>query len=87
MILFKKMLRDIKHAKAQFLTIIIIAACGVFTFVGSITVGSRLEESVHQFYKSADINDVWVNVEGATPKDVDAIRKAFLELKRRKVER
>ncbi|PAE20295.1 hypothetical protein CHH80_11895 [Bacillus sp. 7504-2] len=75
MILFKKMLRDIKHAKAQFLTIIIIAACGVFTFVGSITVGSRLEESVHQFYKSADINDVWVNVEGATPQDVDAIRK------------
>ncbi|WP_044481255.1 ABC transporter permease [Paenibacillus antibioticophila] len=75
MMLFKKMLRDIKHAKAQFLTIIIIAACGVFTFVGAITVGNRLEESVNQFYNSTEMNDVWINVEGASAQDIDAIKE------------
>lgn len=73
MMLFTKMLRDIKFAKAQFITIIIIAACGVFTFVGSMTVGTRLEESILQFYKSSIINDVWVNVEGASQDDVNSV--------------
>lgn len=71
--LFKKMLRDIWKAKAQFLSVIIIAACGVFTFVGSITVGTRLEVSVSGFYQASKMNDIWINVREAKPGDVQAL--------------
>jgi len=40
MLIFTKMLRDLGKAKAQFL---IIAACGVFAFVGAMTV-RRMQE-------------------------------------------
>lgn len=73
MILLKKMVRDIRRAKAQFLTVILIAACGVFTFVGSITVGTRLEDSVTSFYREAQMNDVWINVREAGLVDVSAV--------------
>ncbi|KWX77549.1 hypothetical protein AMQ84_12440 [Paenibacillus riograndensis] len=75
MILPQKMFRDIWHAKAQFLTIIIIVACGIFTFVGAITVGGRLEKSVSRFYDASRINDIWINVQNASDTDLDAIKQ------------
>ncbi|WP_410768976.1 ABC transporter permease [Fontibacillus sp. BL9] len=70
MILPQKMFRDIWSAKAQFITIIIIVACGVFTFVGAITVGNRLEKSVTSFYDKTRINDIWINAKNIEDKDI-----------------
>jgi putative ABC transport system permease protein len=68
--LSKKMARDIWRTKAQFLTIIIIVACGVFAFAGTVTIGSRLEQSVTDFYEETRLNDVWIHVNGANAADV-----------------
>lgn len=70
MLLFTKMLRDLSKAKAQFLTIVIIAACGVFAFVGAMTVGNRLDDSVSAFYRDSAMNDLWINVNQADEQDI-----------------
>ncbi|AIQ16659.1 hypothetical protein H70357_08280 [Paenibacillus sp. FSL H7-0357] len=73
MILLKKMFRDIWSEKAQFLTIIIIVACGVFAYAGITTVGSRLQESVSDFYSKTHLNDLWINGAEISEEDVAAI--------------
>ncbi|MBT2289228.1 hypothetical protein J7E73_08790 [Paenibacillus albidus] len=75
MLLLRKMVRDIWQTKSQFLTILIIVACGVFTYVGTITVGNRLEESVTGFYTETRLNDLWINVTHANESDVTAIKQ------------
>lgn len=67
------MFRDIWSEKAQFLTIIIIVACGVFAYAGITTVGSRLQESVSDFYSKTHLNDLWINGAEISEEDVAAI--------------
>ena len=58
--LTRKMLRDIKEHKAQFISIFLMAFLGVFVFtgVGAVTLG--LETSVDQFYEDTNIADGWI---------------------------
>lgn len=73
MLLFTKMIRDLGKAKAQFFTIVVIAACGVFAFVGAMTVGNRLDDSVSAFYRESAMNDLWINVNQADEQDIEAL--------------
>ena len=58
--LFKKMLRDIRKHKTQFLSIFLMAFLGVFVFsgVGGESVG--LEVNVDNFYNDTNLADGWI---------------------------
>ncbi len=58
--LFKKMLRDIRKHKTQFLSIFLMAFLGVFVFsgVGGESVG--LEANINDFYNDTNLADGWI---------------------------
>ena len=58
--LFKKMLRDIRKHKTQFISIFLMAFLGVFVFsgVGGESVG--LEVNVNDFYNDTNLADGWI---------------------------
>lgn len=58
--LFKKMLRDIRKHKTQFLSIFLMAFLGVFVFsgVGGESVG--LEVNIDNFYEDTNLADGWI---------------------------
>ena len=59
-VLKRKMLRDIKMHKTQFISIFIMAFLGVFVFSGVSGESIGLEESVNQFYEETNLADGWI---------------------------
>ena len=60
MSLFKKMLRDIKVNKAQFISIFLMAFLGIFAFCGICGEYSGLEQTVTDFYNETNLADGWI---------------------------
>ena len=58
--LFKKMLRDIRKHKAQFLTIFLMAFLGVFVFAGVGGESVGLEVNVNDYYNDTNLADGWI---------------------------
>ena len=58
--LFKKMLRDIRKHKAQFISIFLMAFLGVFVFSGVGGEALGLEVNVNQFYEDTNLADGWI---------------------------
>ena len=58
--LFKKMLRDIRKHKAQFLSIFLMAFLGVFVFVGVGGESVGLEVNVNDYYNDTNLADGWI---------------------------
>ena len=58
--LFKKMLRDIRKHKTQFLSIFLMAFLGVFVFAGVGGESVGLEVNVNQFYEETNLADGWI---------------------------
>ncbi len=58
--LFKKMLRDIKKHKIQFITIFLMAFIGVYAFSGIGGEWKGLEDTVNEFYSETEMGDAWV---------------------------
>ena len=60
LMLFKKMLRDIRKHKTQFISIFLMAFLGVFVFasVGGESVG--LEVNSDNFYNETNLADGWI---------------------------
>ena len=58
--LFKKMLRDIRKHKTQFLSIFLMAFLGVFVFsgVGGESIG--LEVNIDNYYEDTNLADGWI---------------------------
>jgi len=71
--LFKKMLRDIKKHKAQFFSIFLMVFFGVFVFsgVGGESVG--LEVSVNNFYDDTNLADGWIYSSGINDLFLDQV--------------
>ncbi len=59
-LLKRKMLRDIKKHKAQFISIFLMAFLGVFVFSGVGGGSLGLETSVNQFYEDTNMADGWI---------------------------
>ena len=59
-LLRKKMLRDIKKHKTQFLSIFLMAFLGVFVFSGLSGETIGLEENANQFYEDTNLADGWI---------------------------
>ena len=58
--LFKKMLRDIRKHKTQFLSIFLMAFLGVFVFAGVGGESVGLEVNVNDFYEDTNLADGWI---------------------------
>ncbi len=58
--LFKKMLRDIRKHKAQFLSIFLMAFLGVFVFAGVGGESVGLEVNSNDFYEDTNLADGWI---------------------------
>ena len=58
--LFKKMLRDIRNHKTQFLSIFLMAFLGVFVFAGVGGESLGLEVNVDKYYEDTNLADGWI---------------------------
>ncbi len=58
--LFKKMLRDIRKHKTQFISIFLMAFLGVFVFAGVGGESVGLEVNVGEFYDDTNLADGWI---------------------------
>lgn len=58
--LSKKMLRDIRKHKTQFLSIFLMAFLGVFVFAGVGGESVGLEVNVNEFYQETNLADGWI---------------------------
>ncbi len=59
-VLKKKMFRDIRKHKSQFLSIFLMAFLGVFVFSGVNGESLGLEDNVNQFYEDTNLADGWI---------------------------
>ena len=58
--LFKKMLRDFKDHKAQFISIFLMALIGVFAFTGISSEVVGMEQVSSNYYKETNLADGWI---------------------------
>ena len=58
--LFKKMLRDFRKHKTQFLSIFLMAFLGIFVFAGVGGESVGLEVNVNDFYQETNLADGWI---------------------------
>ena len=58
--LFKKMLRDIRKHKTQFISIFLMAFLGVFVFAGVGGESVGLEVNSNNFYHDTNLADGWI---------------------------
>ena len=58
--LFKKMLRDMKKHKMQFISIFLMAFITLLVFVGVGAEVQGLDNSVHDFYNQTNMADIWL---------------------------
>ena len=74
--LFKKMIRDIKDHKMQFLSIFLMAFLGVVVFSGFGAVATGLNENVDNYYSETNLADGWIygaNLDDSILESVDNI--------------
>lgn len=58
--LLRKMLRDMKYNKTQFISIFLLAFLGAFTYSGVCSEGNGLAETADQFYEDTVFADAWI---------------------------
>lgn len=71
--LFKKMLRDMKKHKMQFISIFLMAFITLLVFVGVGAEVQGLDNSVHDFYNQTNMADIWLYGDNFSNKTLDDI--------------
>ena len=72
--LYKKMLRDIKDYKIQFISIFLMAFVGVFIFAGVSGEGLALEENINHYYQDTNMADGWIYASDIDKVFVDKVK-------------
>ena len=72
--LFKKLLRDINHAKGQYIAITLVILLGVAFYIGMISASISVKQNVNEFYESQKLADLWVTIQSTDPSMIDQIR-------------
>ncbi len=73
MILFRKMLRDMRAGKAQFISIFLMAFLGVFVFVGIGAEWKGMRAEADNYYAETDFPDLWVYGDDFSAPDAEAV--------------
>ncbi len=72
--LTKKLLRDIKHNKMQFITIFLMVFLGVFVYAGIHAYMDGMQKSADDYYASNNLQDIWVSGKNFSKEDLDKIK-------------
>lgn len=83
--LFRKMLRDMRNNKAQFIAIFLMIFLGVFIYAGVNSDWNGMKVSSQNFYQETNLADVWVYGTGFTNEAVNRLKsvKEIQEVERR----
>lgn len=73
--LFLKSIRDMKNAKAQFISIFIMAALSVTIVTGLDSVWKTVEDNTNIMYAATNISDMWIYVSNPTEKQMWSISR------------
>ena len=74
-ILNKKIYRDIKNNKSQFITIFLMVFLGVFVFSGIHAYMDGMQVSGDNYYESNNLQDIWIQGENFTKEDLYKIKQ------------
>ncbi len=70
----KKIFRDIKLNKMQFLNIFIMVFLGVFVFTGIHAYMDGMDKSAEKYYKENNLQDIWIEGAGFSSQDLEDIK-------------
>ena len=70
----KKIFRDIKLNKMQFLNIFIMVFLGVFVFTGIHAYMDGMDKSAEKYYKENNLQDIWIDGAGFSSQDLENIK-------------
>ena len=73
--LSKKMIRDIKNHKSQFLSIFLMAFLGVFVFAGVHAYMDGMKVSGDNYYELNNFQDIWLSGENFTDEDLAKVKR------------
>ncbi|EMS69302.1 ABC transporter permease [Ruminiclostridium cellobioparum] len=73
--LIKKMLRDMKHNKTQFISIFLMAFLGVFIYAGVGGEWYGLQQTSNKYYQDTNLANVWIYGNNFSEEDVEAVSK------------
>lgn len=71
----KKMYRDIRFNKSQFITIFLMVFLGVFVFSGVHSYMDGMQKSGEEYYEENNLQDIWLSGENFTNKDLEDVKK------------
>ena len=74
--LYRKMFRDIKNQKAQFIAIFLMIFLGVFIYAGMNSEWNGLKSYSETFYKETNLADVWLISDGFSKDEVEMLQKS-----------
>ncbi len=74
--LIRKMFRDMKTNKTQFISIFLMAFLGVFIFAGVGGEWVGLQKTSDKFYTGTNLADVWIYGKSFSREDAEAVKKA-----------
>ena len=72
--LFRKMLRDMKLHKMQFISIFLMTFLGVFVYTGIGGEWIGIKNTVNSFYEETNLADVWLIGKGFSQKDLETVK-------------
>ena len=73
--LFRKMLRDLWHNKAQFISIFIMSFLGLWIFVGLDAEANGAAYASSNYYEQYNLPDLWISGAGFTDDDLRLVKK------------
>ncbi len=74
--LFRKMIRELKKNKVQFISIFIISFLGIFIYAGIRSISLGMEDSAERFYKETNLADSKIYGNGLTDHDAAELMKS-----------
>lgn len=75
MILFKKLLRDIKQSAGQFIAFVLVIAMGAFFYAGLVTLSNNLGAYSKAYFKEHNLSDLNVYYNQISKRDVAGLSK------------
>ena len=72
--LTKKLLRDIKQNKMQFITIFLMAFLGVFVYAGIHAYMDGMQKSSDTYYEKNNLQDIWISGRNFTDEDLEKVK-------------
>lgn len=73
--LFRKMLRDMKLNKTQFIAIFLMSFLGVFIYAGISSEWYGLQTTVNKYYEQTNLANAWIYGKNITQENVSAVSK------------